>query len=122
MRQASYKSRLRSASTVGSITKGKLNFVRIAGNQPNLVNAAFIVALGAVTAFVMDVNRPLAEQVSARAAIRLIDEYQHSISGKIPFIHCRFAETCSMYAMRAFATKGFIGGFTDTVHRLQMCF
>jgi len=68
-----------------------------------------------------DFARPPGAQISARVAILAIDTYQHWISGHLPLVRCRFAESCSAYAKRSIASQGLAKGVVAAVVRLQQC-
>jgi hypothetical protein len=62
------------------------------------------------------------DQLSSHLTVILFDEYKVSLSNKLPFIKCRFEETCSDYARRAFIERGFVGGLVTTFGRITECF
>ncbi len=96
---------------------------------PIVVSKSFKLGLGiallAIAAMaplaLADWRREPLEQVSTRMAITAIEGYQHHLSGEIPFIHCRFVETCSEYSKRVLREHGFPEGIWLTFLRLCNC-
>ena len=72
--------------------------------------------------FTYDLAQEPENQVTASAAIVVINGYQATISEEISCIQCRYKETCSNYCKRAFKERGFLGGLVASVKRLQSCF
>lgn len=97
-------------------------FVRIAGSKM----AKCLVAISVVAVLIMllavDVRRPPTDQFSTRAALGLINEYQVYVSARIPFVRCRYPESCSAYAKRVFRDYGFRRGLYLSFQRIQSCF
>ena len=88
-------------------------------NRRRILVVLFLLIGGFVT---YDLAQEPENQVTASAAILVINGYQATISGEISCIQCRYKETCSNYCKRSFKERGFLGGLVASVKRLQSCF
>ena len=88
-------------------------------NRRRIVLVLFLLVVGCAT---HDLVQEPENQVTAHAAILVINCYQATISGEFSCIQCRYKETCSNYCERAFRERGFFGGLVASVKRLQSCF
>jgi uncharacterized protein len=67
-----------------------------------------------------DVSRPPARQVTARAALWSIRQYQAHLSPRLPTA-CRFTPTCSHYAAVVISRHGFVLGGWLAAKRVAKC-
>jgi uncharacterized protein len=67
-----------------------------------------------------DVSRPPDRQVTARAALWSIRQYQAHLSSRLPTA-CRFTPTCSHYAAAVISRHGFVLGGWLAVKRVAKC-
>ncbi len=74
-------------------------------------------------AFVVDLLRPPENQVSARAAVALIDGYQRAVSPLLSRagVRCRFLPSCSEYARTSIRDLGLAAGSLRSAARLVRC-
>lgn len=54
-------------------------------------------------------------------AIELIEVYQNHLSGKIPFVKCKYQFTCSEYAKKAIKEHGLRKGIALSFVRIHSC-
>ena len=97
--------------------RGEQISARIVENKP--INIAFVILLAGL--FVLDWSKSPVQQLSTCVTVRTIEVYQDVISAKVPFVHCRYRESCSHFAKRNFEQKGFVRGLKATVGRLMNC-
>lgn len=54
-------------------------------------------------------------------AIELIEVYQNHLSGKIPFVKCKYQVTCSEYAKKTIKEHGLRKGIVLSFKRVHSC-
>jgi len=71
----------------------------------------------------LDVARPPADQISARALLAAIDLYQATLSRAMPKlgVRCRFRPSCSRYAEGAVRKYGALVGGARAFGRILRC-
>ena len=71
----------------------------------------------------MDLTRPPAEQLSARAMLATIDFYQATLSERVGSMgaRCRFEPTCSHYGEAVIRRDGALVGGVKTAWRILRC-
>jgi hypothetical protein len=97
------------------------NTAPIAGNRLHRLRLVILILMG-FSLFAFDWNKLPKDQLSTHLTVILIDKYKVRISDKLPFIKCRFEESCSDFARRAFVEKGFVAGLVTTFGRINKCF
>lgn len=82
---------------------------------------AFVLVVGLLLA--LDLARPPADQLSARALLAGIHLYQHTLSPWMPSlgVRCRFTPTCSRYAEGAIEKHGALVGSLKAAGRVLRC-
>jgi hypothetical protein len=85
--------------------------------------AALAVALALLGGCALDLSRPPARQLSARAFLGAIDLYQATLSPLLASAgaRCRFEPSCSHYAEGAIAEDGALAGAARAVWRIARC-
>jgi len=80
-------------------------------------------ALALALLLALDLARPPARQLSARALVTGIDLYQATLSPRLPAlgVRCRFEPTCSRYAEAVIREDGALIGTLRAVHRVGRC-
>jgi uncharacterized protein len=73
-----------------------------------------------MTVFMPKIVRKVLKQLSFWLVLALIKAYQWLISSFLP-AHCRYAPTCSHYAVEAFEVHGIVKGLVLTLKRLMKC-
>jgi putative membrane protein insertion efficiency factor len=92
--------------------------------RKSLKHPGTYLALLTLTAAVVyaDSFRPPDRQVSARAYIALVHNYQRMIGPDLTgFVQCRFSPTCSRYSTEAVQRYGLRRGLALTAARLWRC-
>jgi len=70
---------------------------------------------------VLDSTKSPSQQYSSQLAISGIELYQEHLSGKIPFIRCRYKVTCSEYTKRMIQKHGIFKGSLLSITRIIRC-
>lgn len=71
----------------------------------------------------LDLSRPPADQLTARALLGAIHLYQATLSPRLPAlgVSCRFQPTCSRYAEAAIRQDGALIGTLRALNRIGRC-
>lgn len=81
------------------------------------------VLLAGALLLALDLSRPPADQLTARALLGAIHLYQATLSPRLPAlgVSCRFQPTCSRYAEAAIREDGALIGTLRALHRIGRC-
>jgi putative membrane protein insertion efficiency factor len=79
--------------------------------------------LAVAALFLFDVSRAPSAQWTAAAAVGAIHLYQRTLGAVMPSlgVRCRFAPTCSHYAVAVIERHGLVGGAWRAGKRLARC-
>jgi putative component of membrane protein insertase Oxa1/YidC/SpoIIIJ protein YidD len=83
---------------------------------------AVLLIVAASVLLIVDTTRPPSGRLVVCLAVSAITGYQHHLSPKLSgWVHCRYSETCSVYAKRMLTTHGLFKGSIETYRRLKSC-
>jgi putative component of membrane protein insertase Oxa1/YidC/SpoIIIJ protein YidD len=71
--------------------------------------------------FALDTLRPVENQKTAVISIAAISAYQTHVSKHLPFVRCRYKESCSAFCKRSLKERGFWAGLYKSLCRLNSC-